>query len=75
MRKTIHLCTGAEHRTLLLEMMWAVAEADGGMKDEEMAALKRAHQVSTPPVTCTLLLAKSMGLCLHVSACAAQPVA
>jgi hypothetical protein len=27
-------------------MMWAVAEADGGMKDQEMAALKRAHQVS-----------------------------
>jgi hypothetical protein len=26
-------------------MMWAMAEADGGMKEEEMAALKRAHHV------------------------------
>ena len=32
-------------RTLLLEMMWAMAEADGGMKDEEMAALRHAHEV------------------------------
>ena len=40
-------------------MMWAVAEADGGMKVEEMAALKRAHQVSAPPSLCTVLPAQS----------------
>ena len=39
-------------------MMWAVAEADGGMKDEEMAALKRAHQVSP---ACIVRLSQARG--------------
>lgn len=33
------------HRTLLLETMWATAEADGTIRDEESAALKQAYKV------------------------------